>query len=97
MAIRRKKSVIVAPGEKITSPEKASYSGRSEQQTLHADKAVLLAQQLLKKLNYYQGPEDGSLNDDTRGALEDFQIDYGLRLSGEADRETLNLLRKLGG
>lgn len=50
------------------------------------------AQQALTRLNYYRGSVDGRLNDDTRNALFQFQVDRGLRGTGNLDGRTAQAL-----
>jgi hypothetical protein len=52
-------------------------------------------QRRLSNLAYYRGPEDGAMSDELQAAIEDFQLDYGLELTGEADEDTVELLSKL--
>ena len=53
---------------------------------------VRAAQQALARLNYYQGPANGLLDDDTRNALFQFQVDRGLRGTGNLDGRTAQAL-----
>ena len=53
------------------------------------------AQRRLHNLAYYRGADDGQLNADTKRALEEFQLDYGLKPTGELDDETADLLAKV--
>jgi N-acetyl-anhydromuramyl-L-alanine amidase AmpD len=55
---------------------------------------LLGVQQRLMNLGY-ECPQMGLLDDDTRAALEAFQLDYGLPLTREADKETQKLLEEL--
>ncbi len=50
------------------------------------------AQQALTRLNYYRGPFNGSLDDATRQALFQFQVDRGLRATGNLDGRTAQAL-----
>jgi len=49
-------------------------------------------QQLLAMLGYYQGPLDGITGPRTEAALRQAQTDYGLKVTGRSDRDTLNAL-----
>ncbi len=53
---------------------------------------VRAAQQALARLNYYQGSVNGLLDDDTRNALFQFQVDRGLRGTGNLDGRTAQAL-----
>ncbi len=60
------------------------------------------AQQALAQLNYYRGPLSGNLDDATRTALFQFQVDRGLSATGNLDGRTaqalgLNLGIGIGG
>ncbi|MEM6449278.1 MAG: glucose-6-phosphate dehydrogenase assembly protein OpcA [Cyanobacteria bacterium P01_D01_bin.105] len=50
-------------------------------------------QQLLAKLGFYQSDIDGSHREETRAAIVSAQKEYGLRMSGRVDPETLARLR----
>jgi len=53
---------------------------------------VQAAQQALTQMNYYRGPINGQLNDDTRRALFQFQVDRGLSATGNLDGRTAQAL-----
>ena len=53
---------------------------------------VRAAQQALAQQNYYRGPVNGLLDDDTRNALFQFQVDHGLRGTGNLDGRTAQAL-----
>ncbi|HEV2018215.1 MAG TPA: peptidoglycan-binding domain-containing protein [Gemmatimonadaceae bacterium] len=53
---------------------------------------VRAAQQALAQLNYYRGPVTGVLDDDTRSALFQFQVDRGLSGTGNLDGRTAQAL-----
>jgi hypothetical protein len=53
---------------------------------------VSVAQQALARLNYYRGPVTGQLDDATRTALFQFQVDRGLRGTGNLDGRTAQAL-----
>jgi peptidoglycan hydrolase-like protein with peptidoglycan-binding domain len=55
---------------------------------LTSTNAIRQAQQALRARNYYRGPVDGRLSNDTRRALFDFQIDNELYATGNLDAET---------
>ncbi|MCA1566675.1 MAG: peptidoglycan-binding protein [Acidobacteria bacterium] len=47
------------------------------------------AQALLKTRGFYNGQEDGKLNDDTRAALRKYQAAEGLKVTGTLNKVTL--------
>jgi len=53
---------------------------------------VRAAQQALARLNYYRGPVNGRIDDNTRNALFQFQVDRGLRGTGNLDGRTAQAL-----
>jgi len=57
-----------------------------------AAKRVRAAQQALAQLNYYRGPLTGQLDDATRRALFQFQVDRGLSATGNLDGRTAQAL-----
>src|SRR6267378_1560595 len=57
-----------------------------------AGERVRAAQQALAQLNYYRGPVSGQLDDATRSALFQFQVDRGLRGTGNLDGRTVQAL-----
>jgi peptidoglycan hydrolase-like protein with peptidoglycan-binding domain len=50
------------------------------------------AQQALARLNYFRGTANGTLDDATRRALFEFQLDKGLRATGNLDGRTARAL-----
>jgi peptidoglycan hydrolase-like protein with peptidoglycan-binding domain len=57
-----------------------------------AAERVRAAQQALAQLNYYRGPLTGNLDDATRTALFQFQVDRGLTATGNLDGRTAQAL-----
>jgi peptidoglycan hydrolase-like protein with peptidoglycan-binding domain len=57
-----------------------------------AAERVRAAQQALQRLNYYRGAVNGMLDDPTRRALFEFQVDRGLRATGNLDGRTARAL-----
>jgi peptidoglycan hydrolase-like protein with peptidoglycan-binding domain len=57
-----------------------------------AAERVRAAQQALASLNYYRGPINGQLDDATRRALFEFQVDRGLSGTGNLDGRTAEAL-----
>ncbi|HEY6088964.1 MAG TPA: peptidoglycan-binding domain-containing protein [Gemmatimonadaceae bacterium] len=67
--------------------------GGSEGSTIFtSSQRVSAAQQALARLNYYHGPISGLLDDATRRALFEFQIDRGLSGTGNLDGRTAQAL-----
>jgi peptidoglycan hydrolase-like protein with peptidoglycan-binding domain len=67
--------------------------GGSEGSTIFtSSERVSAAQQALARLNYYQGAINGRLDDPTRRALFEFQIDHGLSGTGNLDGRTAQAL-----
>ena len=65
----------------------------SEASTIYtAAERIREAQQALTRLNYYRGPVNGQLNDDTRNALFQFQVDRGMRGTGNLDGRSAQAL-----
>ena len=65
----------------------------SEGSTIYtAGERVRAAQESLARLNYYRGPINGRLDDATRNALFAFQVDSGLRGTGNLDGRTARAL-----
>jgi hypothetical protein len=57
-----------------------------------AAERVRAAQQALQRLEYYRGTLNGTLDDATRRALFEFQVDKGLRATGNLDGRTARAL-----
>jgi peptidoglycan hydrolase-like protein with peptidoglycan-binding domain len=65
----------------------------SEASTIYTSaERIRAAQQALARLNYYRGSVNGQLNDDTRNALFQFQVDRGMRGTGNLDGRTAQAL-----
>jgi peptidoglycan hydrolase-like protein with peptidoglycan-binding domain len=65
----------------------------SEASTIYTSaETIRAAQQALTRLNYYRGSVNGQLNDDTRNALFQFQVDRGMRGTGNLDGRTAQAL-----
>src|SRR5437868_9501445 len=68
-------------------------SGSAQATTIYtAAERVRAAQQALAQQNYYRGPITGRLDDDTRNALFQFQVDRGMRGTGNLDFPTAQAL-----
>lgn len=65
----------------------------SEASTIYtAAERIRAAQQALTRLNYYRGAVNGRLDDNTRNALFQFQVDRGMRGTGNLDGRTAQAL-----
>lgn len=65
----------------------------SEASTIYtAAERIREAQQALTRLNYYRGAVNGRLDDNTRNALFQFQVDRGMRGTGNLDGRTAQAL-----
>lgn len=76
-------------------PPPVSYSSSFSSAAAPASQAsdvVLRVQRSLRDRGYYQGPIDGISGPLTRGAVERFQRDRGLRVDGVIGQETLSAL-----
>jgi len=62
-----------------------------------SDQGIHGAQGRLKNLKYYFGPVDGASNADFKEALEHFQTDHELPVTGEFDEETRDELLSVHG
>jgi len=80
----------------LVNPVSLRGSGRlrgSDASTIYTGvDQVRAAQQALARLNYYRGPINGRLDDNTRNALFQFQVDRGLRGTGNLDGRTSQAL-----
>jgi hypothetical protein len=62
--------------------------------TSPGDPFCATGQRLLKRAGYYSGPVDGTMDEETRQAVIEFQRAKGLRQSGVFDAPTWGLLRQ---
>jgi peptidoglycan hydrolase-like protein with peptidoglycan-binding domain len=61
--------------------------------TIYTDPDMIrAAQQALARQNYYRGPINGQLDDDTRNALFEFQLDRGMVATGNLNGRTAQAL-----
>jgi hypothetical protein len=56
------------------------------------DEMIANVQSVLQEAGYYNGPISGSLNEETRAALANFQRDQGLEITGAIDESTVETL-----
>lgn len=76
----------------VTLRVRARISGTEASTIYTATDRILAAQSALARLNYYRGPVNGRMDDATRRALFQFQIDQGLSATGNLDRRTAQAL-----
>jgi N-acetylmuramoyl-L-alanine amidase len=65
--------------------------------TLRPADEIVGVQDRLKNLGYYHGPASGTLDEETRIAISDFQRTHELAETGEVDGQTRKLLQELTG
>jgi peptidoglycan hydrolase-like protein with peptidoglycan-binding domain len=83
MAVKLETALTVRGGARVAGQASTIYT---------APERVRAAQQALAKLNYYRGYVNGTLDDATRRALFQFQLDRGLRGTGNLDGRTVTAL-----
>lgn len=79
MAVKLETALAVNRGTRVAGQASTIYT---------APERIRAAQQALANLNYYRGPVNGVLDDPTRQALFEFQLDRGLRGTGNLDGRT---------
>ena len=84
LAVQLENSVTLRGGGRLRGSEASTIYTAAER--------IRAAQQALTRLNYYRGPVDGRLDDDTRNALFQFQVDRGMRGTGNLDGRTAQAL-----
>jgi peptidoglycan hydrolase-like protein with peptidoglycan-binding domain len=84
LAVELENSVTLRSGGRLVGSEASTIYTATER--------IRAAQQALTQQNYYQGAIDGQLNDDTRRALFQFQVDRGLSGTGNLDGRTARAL-----
>lgn len=90
LAVRLQSAVTLRGGGRLRGVEGSTIYTAAER--------VRAAQQALARLNYYRGPQTGQLDDATRRALFQFQVDRGLSATGNLDGRTAQALGiNLGG
>ncbi len=90
LAVRLESAVTLRGGGRLRGSEGSTIYTAAER--------VGAAQQALAQLNYYRGPQNGELDDATRRALFQFQVDRGLSATGNLDGRTAQALGiNLGG
>lgn len=84
LAVQLESAVTLRGGGRLRGTEASTIYTAAER--------IRAAQQALARLNYYRGAVDGRLDDDTRNALFQFQVDRGLRGTGNLDGRTAQAL-----
>jgi hypothetical protein len=84
LAVELKQAVTLRGGGRLRGVEGSTIFTATDR--------VSAAQQALVRLNYYRGPVTGQLDDATRTALFQFQVDRGLRGTGNLDGRTAQAL-----
>ena len=84
LAVRLESAVTLRGGGRLRGSEGSTIYTAAE--------SVRAAQQALAQLNYYRGPQNGELDDATRRALFQFQVDRGLSATGNLDGRTAKSL-----
>ncbi len=82
----------------ITLRGRSRLAGNDNSTIFTAAERIRAAQQALAQLNYYRGPITGQLDDATRRALFEYQLDQRIRGTGNLDMRTARALGlNLGG
>jgi peptidoglycan hydrolase-like protein with peptidoglycan-binding domain len=84
LAVQLENSVTLRGGGRLRGSEASTIYTAAER--------IRAAQQALTRLNYYRGSVNGRLDDDTRNALFQFQVDRGMRGTGNLDGRTAQAL-----
>lgn len=84
LAVQLQSAVTLRGGGRLRGTEASTIYTSAER--------VRAAQEALARLNYYRGPVTGRLDDDTRNALFQFQVDRGMRGTGNLDGRTAQAL-----
>lgn len=84
LAVQLENAVTLRGGGRLRGAEASTIYTATER--------VRAAQQALAQRNYYRGPINGMLDDDTRRALFQFQVDQGLSGTGNLDGRTARAL-----
>ena len=84
LAVELESAVTLRGGGRLRGTEASTIYTTSDR--------IRAAQQALARINYYRGPVNGLLDDNTRNALFQFQVDRGLRGTGNLDGRTAQAL-----
>jgi len=84
LAVELESAVTLRRGGRLRGTEASTIYTAAER--------IRAAQQSLARLNYYRGPITGRLDNATRNALFAFQVDRGLRGTGNLDGRTVQAL-----
>jgi hypothetical protein len=84
LAVQLESAVTLRTGSRLRGTEASTIYTAAER--------IRAAQQALAQQNYYRGAINGRLDDNTRNALFQFQVDRGLRGTGNLDGRTAQAL-----
>ena len=84
-----KKQTAESSGGDATEQQADEVPQLTEQQTL-----VIEIQESLKTLGYSTGAVNGRLGAKTEAAIQDFQLDHGLRIDGKPSQTLLDLMKE---
>jgi Putative peptidoglycan binding domain len=84
LAVQLDNAVTLRGGGRLRGAEASTIYTSAER--------IRAAQQALAQVNYYRGSINGLLDDDTRNALFQFQVDHGMRGTGNLDGRTAQAL-----
>lgn len=84
LAVRLESAVALRGGGRLRGGEASTIYTATDR--------IRAAQQSLARLNYYRGSQTGQLDDATRRALFQFQVDRGLTATGNLDGRTAQAL-----
>lgn len=86
-------TILAVEFERSVSLRGGRRSGAADANTIYtATERIRAAQQALARANYYSGEVHGRLDDATRRALFEFQVDRGLSGTGNLDGRTVQAL-----
>ena len=94
--LKKKTEAAAAPGWSPVADEPAP-AAQPARPAVASRRQVREAQRLLERLEYYDGPTDGRMNEDTREAIEEFQHANGLPEDGKVSEELLARLHEARG
>ena len=79
------------------NPPVAGMPGSSQTAAALANDDIRQAQQELQTQGFYDGPIDGALNEKTQAAVNSYQEQNGLSVTGSLDQATVRSLRQDAG
>jgi hypothetical protein len=75
--------VVYQPAPVIVTPAPVYYGSN------YGPNALIAAQSRLYRLGYYRGSVDGEFGPQTSRAIQHYQVDNGLPVTGRLDRRTM--------